>query len=230
MNDSNNPNRFFVYGLFYENEQGENICFYVGKGTGRRHKRHLQESRLNRCSNTHKVNKVRKLRRKGKEPFAKVLKSGLTEETAFQLEKQILDRSDVFEATTNLRKGGEGGNSHSEETKKKMSAAQSGEDHAMYGKTHTEETKRKMSESKSGENHFRYGKTLTEEHRQRVSRSNGDLTESQVGEIKWLIKNSGEYQKDIAERYNTSKANVTKIKKEESWDYVSPQKPDKDQA
>ena len=220
-----NEKRFYIYGLFYEDENGNNVCFYIGKGTGRRHKRHLQESRLKRCSNTYKVNKVRKLRRNGKEPFSKIVKDKLTEEKAFELEQKLLDRSNIFEAVTNLRKGGNGGNIHSEETKKKMSAAHSRENHAMYGKTHTEEAKKKMSESRSGENHFRYGETIKEEHRRKLSRSNGELTEPQVGEIKWLIENTDKYQKNIAKRYNTTKANITKIKKEESWDFVSPRKP-----
>lgn len=217
-------NRFYIYGIFYENEEGENICFYIGKGTGRRHKRHLQESRLKTCSNTYKVNKVRKLRRKGKEPFSKIVKEGLTDEQALKLENQILNKNKVFNQVTNLRRGGKGG-ALDEETKKKISKANSGKNHHMYGKSHTKETKKKMSKSRSGENHFRYGESLSEKHRRKVSRSNGDLTEQKVGEIKWLIKNSNQYQKDIADEYNTTAGNITKIKTGKSWDYVKPKKP-----
>lgn len=40
----------------------------------------------------------------------------------------------------------------SEETKKKMSQVKSGENNPMYGKYHSKETKKKMSEAQSGEN------------------------------------------------------------------------------
>jgi len=216
--------RFYVYGLFYESED-EDICFYIGKGSGRRHKRHLQESRLKRSKNTHKVNKIRKLRNEGKKLFSEIILDGLTEEQAFSVESNLLDKNRVFDSVTNLRRGGEGGNTHSEETKQKMSEAHSGSNHAMWGKSHSEEAKAKMSRSKSGENHFRYGGTIDEEHRRKIVRSNGKLGESEVGEIKWLVENSSMYQKDVADFYNVDKANITKIKKGESWDYVEPQKP-----
>ena len=57
------------------------------------------------------------------------------------------------------------GRKHSEETKKKMSLAQSGEKHSHYGKVpwnkgkqHTAAARKKMSEAQSGEKHHMYGK------------------------------------------------------------------------
>lgn len=223
---SNTNHRFYVYGLFYEDASNSDVCFYVGKETGRRCKRQLQESRLKRNNNPHKVRKIRKLRREGKEVFSEVLVDNLSEDKALHLEKLLLERETVFESVTNLRKGGRGGNSHSEKTCRKISEAHSGKNHPMWGKSHSEETKAKMSKSKSGENHFRYGNTIDEEHRRKIVRSNGKLGENEVAEIKWLIENSNMYQKDVADFYSVDKANITKIKKGKSWDYVELQKPD----
>ena len=65
------------------------------------------------------------------------------------------------------------GRKHTEESIKRMSESQSGENNGFYGKHHTEEAKQKMSESKKemykGEGHPFYGKNLEEEHKQKIS-------------------------------------------------------------
>jgi hypothetical protein len=58
---------------------------------------------------------------------------------------------------------------HSEETKRKLSEAQSGENNPMFGKTHSEETKRKMAEAKRGKNHPMFGKKLSGETKHKIS-------------------------------------------------------------
>jgi hypothetical protein len=65
------------------------------------------------------------------------------------------------------------GKHHTEETKKKMSAARKGEKHPNYGKHCSEKTKQKISQSKKGkmtgeENPF-YGKHHTEETKKKMS-------------------------------------------------------------
>ena len=64
---------------------------------------------------------------------------------------------------------------HSDETKKKFSEINSGENHNMYGKTHSEESKKKMSKSRKGkyrgkQNPF-YGRKHSEESKEKISRS-----------------------------------------------------------
>jgi group I intron endonuclease len=93
----------------------------------------------------------------------------------------------------------------SKETLKRMSIAQSGENHPMYGKTHSESTKQQMSESVSGERHHMYGKHHTEESKQKISgrrleylENNPPVTgkdhhlfKDKVGEV-WSMVNSGD--------------------------------------
>ena len=213
-------NRFYIYGLFYENEEGENICFYIGKGTSRRYTRHLQESRLKTCSNTYKVNKVRKLRRNGKEPFSKIVKNGLTDEQALKLENQILNNDEVFNQVTNLRRGGKGG-ALDEETKKKMSKAHSGKNHHMYGKSHTEKTKKKMSKAHEGKTvSKKTKKKMSEANKGENNNGNNKLNKKAASEIKSLCLNSDFSQQKIAKKYHVSEATVSMIKNEKLWSHI----------
>jgi len=79
----------------------------------------------------------------------------------------------------NLREGGGGRGKFSEETKKKMSEAQRGEKHPMYGKKISEEpnygkqlseeTKQKISFAHKGEKSVWFGKTHSEETKKKMS-------------------------------------------------------------
>ena len=60
-------------------------------------------------------------------------------------------------------------NSNNPITLQRMSEAQKGEKHPMYGKHHTEETKKKISENLKGENNHFYGKHHTEETKKKIS-------------------------------------------------------------
>ena len=59
----------------------------------------------------------------------------------------------------------------SEETKRKMSIAKSGENHPMYGKKTSDEVKKKISDSTSGKNHYRYGNTVSNDTKEKISKS-----------------------------------------------------------
>ena len=63
------------------------------------------------------------------------------------------------------------GNKHSDETKRKMSESRTGEKNNFYGKSHTLETRRKLSKALSGENNPNYGKTLSIETKKKISKS-----------------------------------------------------------
>ncbi|ABT16682.1 hypothetical protein ATCV1_Z548L [Acanthocystis turfacea chlorella virus 1] len=66
-------------------------------------------------------------------------------------------------------KGGGGNGKLSEETKNKISEANSGENNPMFGKCHTDETKKKFSEERSGEKNHMFGKHHAEETKKKLS-------------------------------------------------------------
>ena len=77
-------------------------------------------------------------------------------------------------------------NSNNPITLQRMSEAQKGEKHPMYGKHHTEETKKKISENLKGENNPNYGKTFSEEHKKRIGEANSKTVlqlDKQTGEV-----------------------------------------------
>ena len=64
------------------------------------------------------------------------------------------------------------GKTLSEEIKRKISAANKGENHGMFGKHRSEETKRKISDSQKGENGNMFGKHHSEETKRKISEAN----------------------------------------------------------
>lgn len=122
-------------------------CFYVGKGMGRR-----AYTRGGR--NSHWNNIVAKLERTGSGYEVKLVATGLSEEQAFELEKErIAFWKDIVDLA-NKTDGGDGvsGLVMSEESKRKMSQKAKGRVgvKSMLGKKHSEETKAKMRASHKG--------------------------------------------------------------------------------
>lgn len=103
-----NENRFYVYGLFHEDDDN-NVCFYIGKGTANRKDEHLKEWCLEKEAGSHKTKKIRKLKRNGKEPFSKILVDGLTNEQASKIEEALLCRDEVFDKVVNKSRNSHGG-------------------------------------------------------------------------------------------------------------------------
>lgn len=86
-----------------------------------------------------------------------------TQQIADYWEKYFIVKYDSINNGYNLREGGSNGKL-SEETKRKISKAQSGENGFWYGKTMPLDTKIKMSNAHSGENNPFHGKTHGEEN------------------------------------------------------------------
>ena len=61
------------------------------------------------------------------------------------------------------------GHNHSEESKTKISDANTGEKNPMFGKNHSEKTKTIMSEAKTGENNPMYGKNHSDNTKRKIS-------------------------------------------------------------
>lgn len=119
--------RFYVYGYF---EPGSELPFYVGKGTGSRAWDHFRSYLLNGPTPFYK--QLRELIANGQKPDVRLLEVDLSETEAFALEIELIakyGRSDVETGClSNCTDGGDGtsGYVHSEETKAKIGAANTG--------------------------------------------------------------------------------------------------------
>ncbi len=168
-----------------------NLPFYVGKGKGRRYLSHLKhQSKFD--GNKHKKNKINEILNNYLVPIIEIISSGLTEDDAFILEKDTIEKYGRLNNQTgilcNMTDGGEGqsGWIPSIDYREKMSKSTSGEKNGMYGKTHTIESRKKMSEWQSqkkvsietkekmssnrmGEKNSFYGKSHTDETKKKIS-------------------------------------------------------------
>ena len=92
-----------------------------------------------------------------------------------QDKEKLLEREqcyiDILKPEYNICKiaGSALGTKRSEETKRKMSESNKGENHPNFGKHLSEETKQKMSEARKGEKHHNFGKHLSEESKRKIS-------------------------------------------------------------
>jgi len=173
-------NNFYIYiyldprksGLFeYGEYEFEYEPFYVGKGKG------------NRCDvisdRTEYFKRIiNKMKKSGLEPIIIKLKENLNEKQSFILESKLIKligRKDLNKGSLiNFTDGGEGNSGWvpSEETRKKISEKNKGENHYLFGKHPSEETRKLMSEKQKGkkrpelskrmkgENNPNYGKGL----------------------------------------------------------------------
>lgn len=86
--------------------------FYVGKGKGYRYKEHILEIRKNREKNYLKKNILNKIKNNNKEPIIIKLYDNITENSAFRLERfliNLIGRRDLDKGTlSNMSDGGEG--------------------------------------------------------------------------------------------------------------------------
>ena len=146
-----------------------------------------------------------------------VLVRGLTEDEAKWLEIQLIAAYD----STNREKGynvSNGGDTISEETRRKLSEAQKGKTHseetkkklseAHKGKTHSEETRRKISE-------IQKGKTLSEETKKKLSEVNKGKTLSEEHKLKISEANKGKILSE-EHKLKISEANKGRIVSEET--------------
>lgn len=97
----------------------------------------------------------------------------------------------------NLTDGGEGmlGYEQSEETKRKIGKANSGEKNGFYGKTHTREVREIISKThfgKRGKDSPSYGKVISQETRMKISKANTGKHPSEETRKKMSLAKSGE--------------------------------------
>ena len=156
-------NSFYVYLLL--DPRRDYLPFYVGKGKGNRAHHHLRyesHAKINRF----KKAVIDKIKEANRDVKIKIWKDGLSEEEAFNLEKDLIQRFGRRDLgtgiLTNLSDGGHGnsGRRFSEEHKRKLSEKATGRNHSdaskskmsqyRKGRKASEDAKRKMSEAQKG--------------------------------------------------------------------------------
>jgi group I intron endonuclease len=150
--------KFYVY--IHTKPNGE--VFYVGKGTAKRAYKTSQRNKF-------WWNVVKKY---GYE--VKIVKYFDNEEDATNAEiKLVAKYRKANVRLVNLTDGGDGGVGRvcTDETRKRLSKAMSGEGNGFYGHNHTEEVKERISEANSGENNFFYGKKHSAETKEKLRKA-----------------------------------------------------------
>ena len=119
--------------------------FYIGKGTGERYQLSTKMD-LPAYKYCNKVleNKIKSILKEGKEPNIVILTCE-TEEEAFELESRLTNQFDIYPTglLCNLKHGGKGGFTLTEETKAKLSELNAGEKNPCYGRKWTPERREK---------------------------------------------------------------------------------------
>lgn len=116
--------------------------------------------------------------------------------------------------------GSQLGYKHTEETRKKMSAARRKDFSPFSGKRHTEETRRKISETKTGVKLGKYSPERIKKTADGMRKSIGALNESQVLDIRRL-KAKGIKHADVAKQIGCSYWAVADIARNRTFKWVS---------
>ncbi len=122
--DPRKPGSYTWNGLVFDCQP-----FYVGKGRGRRWKRHFTQKEL--AKNNPKSNKIQSIRRTGLEPKTLKVASGVSEQKALDIDREMISKfGKVWDegVLVNQVDGGVGtaGLQRSEETRKKISQSLQG--------------------------------------------------------------------------------------------------------
>lgn len=219
-----NNKEYYIYGLFYKDEDGDEVCFYIGSGQGKRMKEHFYPSNLER-NEGHKTRKILKLQRNEKDPYPKKLQTGLTLKEARKLEKSLLNRDRIWENITNMKQEVYGGRP------KKVSKNEKREIRWLIN--NTEVFNREISEKYEVSKVFvdKLSKNGPEKKPDKIlepqTRKNSNISTKQVREIKWLLENTQMYQTEIAEKLETTRRIVSCIKLKKSHNHIQgTRKPD----
>ena len=223
----------YVYGLFYEDEDENNVCFYIGSGKHNRINKHFYESQGG--NNPHKDRKIKKLKRNGHTPRGIKLIENLSVKTARKIEQRLLNRDDIWENLTNVRRVvGE----YSPGGKSPLNKEQAGE--IRWLADHSNLTQKKIGKkydiTKKAVSHIKHEKSWNDIEKRRPSFYNGkkfdrtgnvnkQYSDEEVAKVKWLSKNTNKKYEDIGNIFGMNKGQVGKIKNEKVWSYIEPRRP-----
>ena len=156
------------YGVYQIRNIITNVC-YTGQSINLKHRpcQHWSALKNNKHWNGHLQNSYNK---HGKEFFVFEILIYCKPEKLTYYEQLFYDIDKSHGLSYNARDcvDSNKGIKLTEETCKKISEANSRENHPMWGKHHSEETLVKMSEATKGENHPMYGKHRTEETKEKI--------------------------------------------------------------
>lgn len=204
---------------------------YIGrtyKNVHHRFREHLTSIHRSVAGCRHLVNAIKTY---GKHNFyVEFLCCTENEETSFDLEKFFIKQFDSIKNGYNLLDGGRQFR-HSDETISRISESMMGKNagtnNPFYGKKHTDETRSKISAINTGRVGCMTNKHHTDETRRKISEGNSGtnngntpLTEDDVRNIKQFLADGGK-QVEMVRKYSVSKTLISNIANGKTWASVS---------
>jgi len=213
---------------------------YIGLTIKSLERRKIEHKHHSKHSNRKVYNAIRKY---GWENVIwKILTTCSSEEEMKDKEKHFIKKFRTLEIEFgyNHREGGQGGR-HDEETKRRISLANSGENNGMYGKDAwnkgkklTKEHKENLSKAHQGQVPWNKGKKrdyevppLSQDALDRISKKNGGsnngmarLTENDVREIRRLYDEGDKTLLEISEMFGISKNHCLQVARRKVWKSV----------
>lgn len=101
-----------------------------------------------------------------------------------------------------------------------LSKNNSGENNPMYGKTHTKDARAKISKANTGRKMSDEFKENLSLHFRGEGGSKAILTESEVLEIRKLLKEGNLFQGEIAKLYGVNRRTINYINTRKTWKYL----------
>lgn len=129
----------------------------------------------------------------GKDTFTyEVLEANVGDERLPELELAYIEKFNTYAPHGyNLTHDGTGHGIPSENTRRKLSEINKGENHPFFGKKHSEKSRRKISEAHKGEKNANFGKPVSETQKRKISEANRGRKRSDAHKRRISEANSG---------------------------------------
>lgn len=175
--------RFYVYLLL--DPTCYYLPFYVGKGSGKRYRKHFHET-LETTSNPRKFHRIQKIINQGYKPKVMIWQNGMSESEAYSLEERLIrrfgrkryDPEGILENLVIEARPPGFNNCQDKEAFRAKCRARLGPKNGFFGKHHSDETKLRIGERHTGKEISKEqrlqiseklaGKSKSEEHRRAI--------------------------------------------------------------